>query len=128
MLVPLEITIVKNLMFVPAAAIGVLLAACCGTATAANAPIALVPQPRSVQPGTSGFVLDGKTVIVVDKDSAEAMSIGKQLAERIRRGTGLELAVVSGASREPGAIWITTRKASATGALAKPVAPKRVSN
>ena len=152
----------KNLTYVPVAVIWVWLAACCGAAAnAADAPgatigspnralgtagqassgtlrepAALIPQPRSIQPLAGRFILDEKTAIVVDKNSAGGMSIGKQLAERIRRGTGLDLPVSCAAVETnigplPGTIRITTRAASAMGsaraagttALAKPVPP-----
>ena len=57
------------------------------------ARVALVPLPLEVQYGAGQFVLGPKTAILVDKDSAEAMNVGKLLAARIRASTALDLKV-----------------------------------
>ena len=53
--------------------------------------IALVPQPSRIVRGDGAFTLTADTKILVDKDSADAANVGKQLAERINRSTGLKL-------------------------------------
>ena len=87
----------------------------CGFAAAADpgASFALVPRPLDVQAGAGRFVLKQDTAIVVDKDSADAMNVGRQLAERLRRSTGLDLKVSASdtAGKQPGAIRITAQGA-----------------
>ena len=75
------------------------------------AAIALVPQPREVQRGPGQFVLKRDTAILVDKDSPDATSIAKLLAQRIRASTGLDLKVSATDSpgKQPGSIRLTTR-------------------
>jgi hexosaminidase len=55
--------------------------------------LTLVPQPLEVKSGSGAFEFKPDTAIIVDKGSADAMNVGKQLAERLRAGTGLELKV-----------------------------------
>ncbi len=80
------------------------------------AAIALVPQPREVQCGPGLFALKRDTAILVDKDSPDATSIAKLLAQRIQASTGLELKVSTSDSpgRQPGSIRMTTRGADAS--------------
>lgn len=56
-------------------------------------PIALVPQPSHTVRRAGAFVLTKDTTILIDKDSADAANVSKQLAERINRSTGLNLNV-----------------------------------
>jgi hexosaminidase len=89
----------------------------CGRALAGeqDLPVALVPQPAAVERGTGQFLLRPDTPIVVDPDSAGAMSAGKQLAERIRGSTGWDLKLLKsgGAKKQAAAIRITARPADA---------------
>ena len=62
-------------------------------AGAGDPPIALVPKPLRVEWAAGKFVLTPRTVILVDKDSADAANVARQLAERICRATGFKLAV-----------------------------------
>jgi hexosaminidase len=98
--------------------LGIVLAAFCGLATAAdpNAPIALVPQPLEVERGAGQFTLKQGTAILVDKDSADAMNVGRQLAQRLQRSSGLDLTVSTSetADKQPGAIRITAEGADAS--------------
>jgi hexosaminidase len=59
-------------------------------------PLALVPQPFRVERGEGEFVLKKDTVIIVEKGLPDAAKIGKQLAERLNRSTGLALTVSRG--------------------------------
>ncbi len=97
---------------------GIVLAACCGLATAADpgARIALVPQPLEVERGAGQFVLKQGTAIIVDEASADATNVATQLAERLRRSTGLALKVSTSGSagKRPGAIRITARGGDAS--------------
>ena len=104
--------------FVAVAVYAISLAAYCRFAMAADpgAPIALVPQPQEIHRGEGKFVLKQGTTILVDKDSADAASVGRQLAQRLQRSTGLDLAVSTSetAEKQPGAIRITARGADAS--------------
>ena len=75
--------------------------------------IALVPQPREVQCGPGHFVLDQDTVLLVDKDSAEATGIAKLLTQRIQASTGFKLKVSTSdfLGKQPGSIRLTMRGA-----------------
>ena len=81
----------------------------------ADQSIALVPQPSRIVRSDGQFTLTADTKILVDKDSADAANVGKQLAERINRSTGLNLAVLpadaTGAVHN--AILLTTKNANA---------------
>ena len=79
------------------------------SAAHAAAPPALVPQPAEFRCGEGQFVLKPDTPILVDKGSADAMNVGRQLAERIGRSTGMELnaSATQSADKQPGVIRIT---------------------
>jgi len=79
------------------------------------AAIALVPQPREVQSRPGQFVIQQDTAILVDKDSPDATSIAKLLAQRIRASTGMDLKVLASDSlgKKPGSIRLTTGGANA---------------
>ena len=64
-----------------------------GRAVGADKSLALLPQPLRVERKAGTFALNRDTAIRIDKGFAEAASVGKQLAERIRRSTGLHLVV-----------------------------------
>ena len=64
--------------------------------------IALVPQPLELRLGEGQFTLRQDTTIMVDKDSAAAMNVGRQLAERLRASTGWELKVLPRRRRRHG--------------------------
>jgi hexosaminidase len=79
------------------------------------APLALVPQPLRLERKEGVFTLNKDTVILVHKDSADAANVGKLLADRLNRSTGLGIAVsptdATGAVRN--AILLTTKNANA---------------
>ena len=77
--------------------------------------INLVPQPLKMERRSGEFQLTRGTTILVDRDSAAAANIGRQLAERINRGTGLELIVTpaAGPAAVRHAIRLTTQQANA---------------
>jgi hexosaminidase len=85
-----------------------------GQAAGADGPVALVPQPLRIQRKAGEFVLTNDTAILVDQDSAEAARVGKQLAQRIRRSTGFDLAVTPrvGKTAAGKAIVLTARNAN----------------
>jgi hexosaminidase len=58
-----------------------------------NAPLSLLPQPLRIERKDGAFVLKKDTKILVEKDSADAANVGKQLAERLNRSTGFDLQV-----------------------------------
>jgi hexosaminidase len=82
----------------------------------ADTLIALVPKPLRMEPATGKFVLNRDTVILIDKNCADAANVAKQLAERIRRATGFELAVTpnDGQAAVQNAIRLTAKNALAT--------------
>lgn len=86
------------------------------SAAADAAKIAIVPQPQEMKAGTGSFEVKSATAIVVDKDSPDATNVGKQLAERLRTGTGMELKVstADGSAKPTNAIRITTAGADAS--------------
>jgi hexosaminidase len=90
-------------------------AASCCFAPAAD-PLALLPQPLELQRGEGQFVLKPDTAIIVDKESAAALNVGRQLAERVHRSTGLDLklSAADGAGKHAGAIRITAHGADAS--------------
>ena len=57
----------------------------------ADQPIALVPRPLQMERKAGEFTLNHDTAILVDEDSTDAANVGRLLAERIRRSTGLDL-------------------------------------
>ena len=65
--------------------------------------------------GEGRFVLAEATAIFVDKDSPDAGKVGRQLAERINRGTGFKLTAVPSDAAVPtnNAVLLTTRNANA---------------
>ncbi len=78
-------------------------------------PMALVPQPWRVEIRPGEFALNNQTVILIDPDSADALNVGKQLAERTRRSTGLGLVVrtADGTSKVSNAIRLSMSQAKA---------------
>jgi hexosaminidase len=84
-------------------------------ATAADAP-ALVPLPMEMKSLSGNFELKPNTAILVDKDSADAMNVGRQLAERIKTSAGLDLKISTTDSegKQSGAIRITSKNANAS--------------
>ncbi len=78
-------------------------------------PLALVPQPLKMVRRAGAFELTRGAAILVDENSQQAAQIGKQLAERINRGTSLELTVAPVESRAAvrHAILLTTKRANA---------------
>ena len=78
--------------------------------------LALLPQPSRVVRHDGAFTLTAETRILVDRDSADAANVGKQLADRINRSTALGLAVVP--SEATGVvhntILLSTKNANAT--------------
>jgi hexosaminidase len=83
------------------------------SAAESAAEIALVPQPLKAQRGSGWFKLSPATVILVDKDSPDAVNVAKLLTQRIQTSTGLELKVSTSndAAEQPNSIRITTHGA-----------------
>ncbi len=86
-----------------------------GWAVEADESLALLPQPLQVGRKAGAFALNRDTAILVDKDSTDAASVGKQLAERIRGSTGFHLAVtpLDGETATDNAIVLTAKNADA---------------
>jgi hexosaminidase len=106
---------VKKLSFALAIIWGMSMLFTYDSAAAEAAKLAIVPQPQEVKAGTGSFKIKPATAIVVDKDSPDAINVGKQLAERLRTGTGMELKVstAEGSAKPVNAIHITTTGADA---------------
>jgi hexosaminidase len=77
--------------------------------------IAIVPRPVRMERQEGQFVLNQSTVILVEKSSADADNVGKQLAAWLKRSAGLELAVspTDEAAAVGNAILITGKNANA---------------
>ncbi len=78
--------------------------------------IALVPQPIHLVRKAGTFVLNQDVTIRIERDSADGANVAGQLAERIRRGTGLRLAIVpsdAGGTAE-NTILLTSKSGDAT--------------
>ena len=77
--------------------------------------IALVPQPLKMERRSCDFLLTRGMTILVERDSAAAAEIGRQLAERLNRGTGLGLIVTpaAGPAAVRHGIRLTTQQANA---------------
>jgi hexosaminidase len=86
-----------------------------GQAVEADQSLALLPQPLRVERKAGAFALNRDTAILIDKRFADAAHVGKQLAERIRRSTGFNLAVKpwDGQTATDNAIVLTTKNANA---------------
>jgi hexosaminidase len=86
-----------------------------GRAVEAAESLALLPQPLRMVRKVGEFALNRDTAILVDKDSTDAASVGKQLAERIRHSTGFDLAVTpsDGKTAIHHAIALTAKNADA---------------
>jgi hexosaminidase len=86
-----------------------------GRAVKAFDTLALVPRPLHLERKTGDFVFKSDTAILVEKGSTDAASVGKQLAERIRRSTGFNLAVtpLDGQTAIQNAILLTVKNADA---------------
>jgi hexosaminidase len=76
--------------------------------------LALVPQPAHVERKEGAFTLNKDTVILVQKDSADAANVGQLLAERLNRSTGLGIVVkpTEDATAVRNTILITVRNAT----------------
>ena len=72
-----------------------------------ESPLALVPQPVKVERGKGVLQLNAGTRIVVEAADAEARNVAEQLAERLKRGAGLDLRIESKGS---GPAIVLTRK------------------
>ena len=66
-----------------------------GRAVEADDSLALLPQPLRMERKAGEFALNRDTAILIDKGFADAASVGKQLAERIRLSTGFNVAVTA---------------------------------
>lgn len=86
-----------------------------GRAVGADESLALLPQPLRVERKAGAFALNRDTAILIDKGFADAASVGKQLAERIRRSTGFNPAVTpwDGKTATQSAIVLTAKNADA---------------
>jgi hexosaminidase len=88
----------------------------CGLQKAqADTSLALVPKPQKIERRAGRFVLNSRTAILVDKGSADAANVAKQLSDRIRLATGFDLTVTpyDGKAATRNAILLTTKNASA---------------
>ncbi len=76
-------------------------------------PVALVPQPVRTECKAGTFELKPDTAILVEKESAAALGVGRLLSERIKRSVGLELRVssVEGTAPVHNAILLRTKRA-----------------
>jgi hypothetical protein len=83
----------KKCLFAAMGACGMILSVLSGIGVAADTPFALVPQPLRVERKEGAFTLNMDTRILVEQGSADAANVGKQLADRLNRSTGLGLAV-----------------------------------
>jgi hexosaminidase len=85
-----------------------------GQSVGADESIALVPQPLRIERRAGEFVLNNDAAILVDKNSADAARVGQQLAERIRRSTGFNMAVTpfDGNTATHNAIMLTAKQAN----------------
>jgi len=86
----------KTRLFTTMVACGMVSVVLSGASASADdraAPISLLPQPSRIERKEGAFVLKKDTKILVEKDSADAANVGKQLAERLKRGAGLDLQV-----------------------------------
>ena len=86
-----------------------------GRAVGADKSLALLPQPLRVERKAGAFALNRDTAIRIDKGFADAASIGKQLAARLRHSTGLNLAVTpwDGETAVHNAIVLSAKNADA---------------
>ncbi len=86
-----------------------------GRAVAADESLALLPQPLRVERKAGAFALNRDTAILIDMGFADAASVGKQLADRIRRSTGFRLPVTpwDGKTATDNAIVLTAKGAEA---------------
>ena len=86
-----------------------------GPAVEAGESLALLPQPLRVERKAGAFALNRDTAILIDKGFADATGVAKQLAARIRRGTGFDLAVTpwDGKTATQNAIVLTAKNADA---------------
>lgn len=77
--------------------------------------LALLPQPLRMERKPGVFALKDGAAILIDKDSTDAASVGRLLAERIRRSTGFNLTVTPSDSKDAihNAIRLTAKNANA---------------
>lgn len=83
----------KKCLLTAIGAWGMVLAMLSAIGVSAEATIALVPKPLKVERNEGVFAFNKDTRILVDEKSHDAANIGKQLADRINRSTGLGLKV-----------------------------------
>ena len=95
--------------------VSVVLSGTSASADDRDAPLSLLPQPLRIDRKQGAFVVQKDTKILVDKDSSDAANVGKQLAERLKRGAGLDLQVspCDATAAVPNAILLTTKNANA---------------
>jgi hexosaminidase len=95
-------------------ACGMVLSVLSGLTLAADAPLALVPKPLKVERKDGAFTLNKDTAILVQQGSADAMNVGKQLADRLNRSTGFSPVVSATAKSNVvrNAIVLTTNNAN----------------
>src|SRR6185436_11396765 len=81
-------------------AIAMVVAACAGapkpatapsTAAAARGEISLVPLPASLERASGGFTIGDRTVLAVVTQDQAAQRVAQQLADLIRRSTGIAI-------------------------------------
>lgn len=75
----------------------------------------LVPRPLHIQRAAGQYLLNNDTAILIDKDMPDAANVAKQLAERLHRGTALELRVTPSEAAAPqkNTILLTNKNANA---------------
>ena len=62
----------------------------------------LIPLPKTITPHEGAFMLKKKTVIAVDKDNEQLLSIGRYLAGLLKPATGIEFKVKTTSRLTPG--------------------------
>jgi hexosaminidase len=71
--------------------------------------ISIIPMPVQLQRGNGHFTINRKTKIVVPQGNAEALRIGKMLAEKFQKAGGLAIAVTEAADNpSSNTIYFTT--------------------
>jgi hexosaminidase len=108
----------KRCLLATIGACGMVLGVLCDVGFSADQPdatLAIVPRPLRMERKEGAFTLNKDTVILVEKGSADADNVGKQLAGWLKRSSGLELAVspTEEAKAPSNAILITTKNANA---------------
>jgi hexosaminidase len=71
--------------------------------------VSIIPLPAQLQKKNGSFGINNETKIVVQQGNAEALRIGKMLAEKLQKAAGLEIAISEASGTPPNnAIYFTT--------------------